>query len=166
MLSRPMRVSGSSSIACINVFSVASINQFIQKAKAFGINAFGDEIPAFNFGGNTFVSSVSNIRIENENTRDITKDEENLLQGLSGILGKNYAFVTDFNQFDLPVVARNCLEEGRTNLWYEEVVPAMSKFYTIILRPDDSEELEFNDVVQIGGNASIGCGYTRIKKLY
>jgi CRISPR-associated protein Cmr4 len=46
--------------------------------------------------------------------------------------------VNDFNALahDLPVIARNSLDNGiSTNLWYEEVVPRQSVFYTFITLP-------------------------------
>ncbi len=69
---------------------------------------------------------------------------------------------------DLPVIARNHLENGQSeNLWYEEVVPRETRFYTFISVPDD--EINYFDKfltvltnpitpIQIGGNASIGYG--------
>ena len=70
----------------------------------------------------------------------------------------------------LPVIARNKLDNGTSkNLWYEEVVPRESRFVFFV---SETEE-HFNDfenafkdaVVQIGGNASIGCGYCKITKI-
>ena len=78
-----------------------------------------------------------------------------------------------FRQLSLPVVARNCLEDGRScNLWYEEVVPHKSVFYFPVVAEDDCDGLlkKFTDaidgkVVQFGGNASIGCGLCRVSVL-
>ncbi|MDP3829955.1 MAG: hypothetical protein Q8Q47_01715, partial [Ignavibacteriaceae bacterium] len=73
----------------------------------------------------------------------------------------------------LPVIARNQLENGESkNLWYEEVVPRESRFVFFVSKLE-STELDLSDfdtkiqekVIQIGGNASIGYGYTKIKKL-
>jgi len=64
----------------------------------------------------------------------------------------------------LPVLARNRLGENK-NLWYEEIVPKKSKFYTLILNEEkkisDFENSLVEQVIQIGGNATIGYGYTR-----
>jgi len=38
-------------------------------------------------------------------------------------------------------------------------------FYTIIISPDDGKELPLDDIIQIGGHASIGCGFTKFTKL-
>lgn len=106
---------------------------------------------------------------------------------------QNLAIFTDedFNEAvsNLPVIARNKLNNGRSeNLWYEEVVPRESIFYTLFNFYDNFNEegkdkrgktdktvfekqyKEFekkllNDHVQIGANASIGygiCTFTQI----
>lgn len=70
---------------------------------------------------------------------------------------------------ELPVVARNQLDNGESqNLWYEEFVPRESVF-AFIVQVDDSEASQehrkhfiknLNDkVVQIGGNATVGYGF-------
>lgn len=75
---------------------------------------------------------------------------------------------TDFMDIPLPVIARNKLENGESkNLWYEEVVPHESIFYIPVMADDDKlldalkEQLD-NQVVQFGGNASIGYGLCKV----
>ncbi len=89
-------------------------------------------------------------------------------------IGKNVAtFDTDtFKKVvkRLPVIARNKLDNGTSkNLWYEEVVPRESRFVFFVSETEehfDDFENAFKDaVVQIGGNASIGCGYCKITKI-
>ena len=65
---------------------------------------------------------------------------------------------------NLPIIARNVLENGESkNLWYEQVVPAETVFYTII--DDNGDGIlanmigDDNCIVQIGANATIGYGY-------
>ena len=97
---------------------------------------------------------------------------------------QNLAIFTDedFNEAisNLPVIARNSLE-GTGNLWYEEVVPRESIFYTVFNYYDNFndegkdrrgktdktvferqykkfEKRLLNDHIQIGANASIGYG--------
>ncbi len=74
----------------------------------------------------------------------------------------------------LPVIARNQLENGKSNnLWYEEVVPRESRFIFFVSKPEENNDIkygndfetELNKIVQIGGNASIGYGFCKIKKL-
>ena len=72
----------------------------------------------------------------------------------------------------LPVIARNCLENGVSkNLWYEEVVPRESVFYTGIINSqniakfkDFCKKLEDN-LIQIGANATIGYGFTKFEEV-
>lgn len=77
----------------------------------------------------------------------------------------------DFKQLcdndSLPIIARNCLENGESvNLWYEQVLPSMSVLGTIIQTPkaDDLDYLN-GKIVQIGANATIGYGYCKFIKL-
>lgn len=97
----------------------------------------------------------------------------------------------DFNEAvsTLPVIARNALDNGKSvNLWYEEVVPRESIFYTVLCyynnlddtkkdqrgRSDKNkfdmayklfEEKLLKESIQIGANASIGYGITNFSKL-
>ena len=83
---------------------------------------------------------------------------------------------------DLPVIARNQLEDGESkNLWYEEVLPRKSKLYTLISAPtylnkNDATKLKNTferlhnylcdaNTIHIGANASIGYGVTTFKEL-
>lgn len=74
----------------------------------------------------------------------------------------------DIRKISLPVMARNCLENGlSTNLWYEEVVPYKSRFAFIVLSENDKDVETFvNDVndqvIQFGGEASIGYGFCKV----
>lgn len=70
---------------------------------------------------------------------------------------------------ELPVIARNQLENGISqNLWYEEVVPRKSIFVTCIQALDETQliaELKKKPIIQIGANATVGYGYCRITHL-
>ncbi len=71
---------------------------------------------------------------------------------------------------NLPVIARNKLENGESkNLWYEQVVPHSSKFYFVVLHNgdyfDDFNKMFENKIIQIGANATIGYGFTKISKI-
>jgi CRISPR-associated protein Cmr4 len=101
--------------------------------------------------------------------------------GLHGLLGKDLVLFSDedFKDLDLPVLARNSLENGVSqNLWYEEVVPKRSRFYFVVAKPthldpaDAKENLEayskkFDamDRVQFGANKSIGYGLSKVEKV-
>ena len=71
---------------------------------------------------------------------------------------------------NLPIIARNVVENGESkNLWYEQVVPAETVFYTIIDDKGDrtlaNKIADDNAIVQIGANATIGYGYCRFNNL-
>ncbi|WP_044188168.1 RAMP superfamily CRISPR-associated protein [Porphyromonas sp. COT-290 OH860] len=72
----------------------------------------------------------------------------------------------------LPIIARNCLDNGESkNLWYEEVTPSASCFVFFVTYPEgDSYFEQFNQalhgkVVQIGANGSVGYGFCKIECL-
>lgn len=82
----------------------------------------------------------------------------------------------NMKKINLPIIARNQLDNGISqNLWYEEVVPHETIFYTAIISDgtDDGNNAmnEFekyinnNNLVQFGGNATIGYGLTHINKM-
>ena len=72
-------------------------------------------------------------------------------------------------------MARNCLENGQSiNLWYEEIVPHETVFFTYMLSNgtdtgDNSLDklmsvIDDNPLIQFGGNASIGNGLTKVER--
>ena len=87
---------------------------------------------------------------------------------------------------DLPVIARNQLDNGVSkNLWYEEVVPRQSMFVVGIQIPDvdgkitsgsdDTEQTVDREVlikalkeavIQIGGNATVGYGFCLFTQIH
>ncbi len=72
------------------------------------------------------------------------------------------------DDLNLPVIARNSLEDGQSNnLWYEQVLPRESLMYfPIIWDIDRSTEFNLtNGTLQVGGNASVGYGFTKISTL-
>lgn len=71
----------------------------------------------------------------------------------------------------LPVLARNSLQDGQSkNLWYEEIVPRQTVFYSFIFKTeivedyDKTFESQLQKSVQVGGNASIGYGVMKFEK--
>lgn len=74
----------------------------------------------------------------------------------------------------LPIIARNCLDNGESkNLWYEEVVPSASCFVFFVTYPEGDEATKYKEfcealdgkIVQIGANGSIGYGFCKIECL-
>lgn len=71
----------------------------------------------------------------------------------------------------LPVMARNNLEDGRsTNLWYEEFVPRQSLFSVFMLQTDTDKTADdffancLKHPLQVGANATIGYGLMKLTK--
>ena len=112
---------------------------------------------------------------------DAVKNDSFDISDLKGFLGEDIALFhnDDYRELDLPVLARNHLEDGESqNLWYEEIVPKASKFYFVIIKPtnlDDKDKPKLeafekafengSQRVQIGANKSIGYGFTNIQKV-
>ena len=105
----------------------------------------------------------------------LNQDDEALKGELKKALGiqkevvfsKSDALFIDLCSDDnLPIIARNVLDNGESkNLWYEQVVPAETVFYTLIDSKSDTTLTkkigDINAVVQIGANATIGYGYCK-----
>ena len=74
---------------------------------------------------------------------------------------ENATFTALCSDDNLPIIARNVLENGESkNLWYEQVLPAESVLYAIIQEEGDKLVNALNGkIVQIGANATIGYGY-------
>lgn len=72
------------------------------------------------------------------------------------------------DDLNLPVIARNSLEDGQSkNLWYEQVLPRESiMYFPIIWDEDRSTDFDLTKgTLQVGGNASVGYGFTQITLL-
>jgi len=150
------------------------------------VNSKATNLGLINFDINPFgnVANSKGVPIIIEELKNCLLEDFPTIKGLSlkpGIdnsIGDNPALfhVDDFKSLakHLPVIARNQLENGESkNLWYEEVVPRESRFVFFVSKPENtntalSSDFDVkiqNNVVQIGGNASIGYGFTKIKKL-
>lgn len=102
--------------------------------------------------------------------------KETLLEKVRSIMGQQNVAQNsvDENTFTkycdddaLPIIARNCLENGEsTNLWYEQVLPSLSVLATVIVTKESGQMDLLNEkIVQIGANATIGYGYCKFVKL-
>ena len=172
LLARPMRVGNSATRASIPVVSISALNDYLQILTAFICNGYGiDRIDAADdsvFGDAQFLTNCpGDISVEGEKTKAMPSALAAQLMKLENVLGKEFAVAKAFDKYPLPVVARNCLENGISkNLWYEEVVPHGSVFCQLILTPDAAMDLPLEaEPIQFGGNASIGCGFVRIEKV-
>ena len=165
--------------------SPATIKEMLKMATDLGFSLNSeikenlDKLSKVTFNDNPKVlSETSGLAIESFESFDKLEIELNLkTKEFLGIMDDNLILLneTDFktitNNSNLPVIARNQLENGESkNLWYEQVVPRKSIFWTAIVIPDNEEHLtDFEDglkkYVHIGANASVGYGYTKISRV-
>ena len=170
LLARPMRVScGEVTYAMVTTNEI--LRSFAEHMVTFGFKKEDYEL-SNESQGNDFdfvVKEHSKIKeIEGYPAKNILN--ENMIPKKIQV-PDNFAIASSsiFQSIDLPVLARNCLENGKSkNLWYEQIMPHESLFYMTVLYPDDCEEFDdfhkivTNNIIQFGGNASIGYGYTKI----
>jgi CRISPR-associated protein Cmr4 len=119
--------------------------------------------------------TINSAILEDQKATAIDKQLLPKLDILTKLLGDNLALFPDddFKELvkNLPVIARNHLENGISkNLWYEEIVPRESVFYTLIASTSDNQNFQLllklaNNITQIGANASIGYGLCKFTKL-
>jgi len=182
LLTRPVR---SSVKAYFSATSPSVIKNFLEAVESFNI--------AFDDGLKKVLKELSELKPKKdtplvfENIKNTILEDEKAeyknfdTSKLKELLGEDIALFEDstFKELDLPVLARNALENGVSkNLWYEEVVPKKSKFFFFIGKPDnldsadkkeklDKFERSFDgaDIVQFGANKSIGYGFSRVTKV-
>lgn len=160
LLSVPVRTTGNN-LAFVNATSKALLERQRERLEQFGI---GGEFL-------TRLSSISNscgkVDIEDLGQNDYYDTTDN-----TSIAGKHIAFVSEgeLNRLcdneHLPIISRNCLENGQsTNLFYEQVLPRYSHLITLIMGEDELLDAFCgklnNQIVQVGGNATIGYGYCK-----
>ncbi len=89
--------------------------------------------------------------------------------GTTNIAATDEEFCEMVDDYHLPVIARNHLENGSsTNLWYEQVLPRGTKlFFAVLYENQELFEVFKTSVtsnpVQIGANASVGYGFCKIE---
>lgn len=165
-ISRPMRVNGD--IPYISTSCLGAVKDYITLTTAFGLNDPNLSVPDnINFGTNAFLLSTNiTASVEGDRTGALANA---IKQQLSPLLGSCFALAKSFDNYALPVIARNNLQTEKGNLWYEEYVPYHSRFYLVVLVLDDTIDINTvipkNSVVQVGGNASVGYGYCRFSQI-
>jgi len=120
---------------------------------------------------------VEGYEAEYEIPQELKQLRKFLEQHLESEFSKNVIILSEENmkEIDLPVVARNHLENGKSvNLWYEEIVPHESIFFMYMLSngtPTGDESLDEllelikeKPLIQFGGNMTIGNGFTIVER--
>jgi CRISPR-associated protein Cmr4 len=184
LLTRPVR---SSVKSYFNATSPSVINALLEMIEHFGIS-FKEETKVALEALSALKPQVEKPLIFENIEGAILEDYEATyhkdfdVSVLEKFLGSDLALFNDddFKALELPILARNHLENGVSqNLWYEEVVPKGSKFFFAILKPDNLDEQDKKDklekfengfennirMVQFGANKSIGYGFSQVKKV-
>jgi len=180
LLSVPVRTN---LLPYVNVTCKKVIEEFQANLKNFGL---GDKYPALTEWLKTHTGEATHYEANLDNNLKVEITDLDAKKGSFGqmavikelfgehpVLVSNERFKELTNDNHLPVISRNYLENGVSkNLWYEQVLPRQSRFYFIVLVPDKdaystdfSQDIAGNQLVQIGGNASIGYGFSQISKL-
>ena len=148
----------------VSVSSKENLSRIWRRLETFGVKA-------------QFLDNISNLP-KTQNNKEQTVRIEDLrseclyatVDKYKSIVGERIAIVDDpdlnaiCDNEHLPVISRNCLEDGiSSNLFYEQVLPRYSHLCTVVMGPEADlnvfcQALE-GQVVQIGGNATIGYGY-------
>ena len=182
LLSVPMRSDLNPYYHCL---SPKSIEQLVDFADTFGIKLSNKEklVALTKYAGKSILVKEGTPIIEDEKA---TVEKKYDLSVLEAFVGSPVALVPNHKYTellkDLPVIARNQLENGESkNLFYEEVLPRKSKFFTVISEPtylNDADQTKLenafekfhnyltdNDTIHIGANASIGYGVCTFEEL-
>ena len=112
---------------------------------------------------NEFLTKLSVLGVE------FTKDE--IVKKMKDLIKVPYVTVSNFEKYsndeNLPIIARNKLENGESdNLWYEQVLPPNSVLGTLIIAKDNSlDRVLDGQLIQIGANATVGYGFCTFVKL-
>lgn len=110
---------------------------------------------------------IDKLRLFSHNLHD--RKPEDIINADGFLSDTDFCKIAD--DYHLPVIARNQLENGESkNLWYEQVLPRGTKFFFTVLYEDESLFTVFSEAlqlhpVQIGANASIGYGFCKIEKI-
>lgn len=168
MLARPLRVSEGSS-SYVLATSVDIVNTQLNLLKSLDVwhgDLLGEE-----YRDQYLCSSALKGSVREVEGKKVTYASETL-PALDTMIGRNWLLVPHdlLCSIDLPVQARNVLENGKSqNLWYEEVVPHESIFFVVVMTDGQEDKLfEFIEkhggIVQFGADASIGYGFCKVEK--
>lgn len=176
LLARPVRVS-KGNVAYVLATTRSLLKTYAQLCRQFGFSApqFLAELAALSMEKNYFFSkdAAKVEKVEECVVQPVTTGCAALQRFFAKLFPQESVVVLkeeEFQAIELPVVARNQLDDGTSvNLWYEEVVPHESVFYNIVLAHTGDlntfDQEIHSKVIQFGGNASVGCGYTLVTRL-
>lgn len=125
-----------------------------------------NEVVDSNLGGMEI--NMTSVNAEFKNSENIISVFGNTQHPVCIISDEN--MIELCNDLNLPVIARNVLEDGESkNLWYEQVLPRESLLYFAVIwgngQQDIAEKHILGKPIQLGGNASVGYGFTRLNQM-
>lgn len=182
LLSIPIR---SNKYPYFNVTAPMVIDALIGQSKLLDIAKNESELNTFKALAQNnkiivFDKNITQLKIEDfEENNIINTSDFKHLDTIQKYFGDNVALVDNeqflqlTNDYNLPVIARNNLDNGQSkNLWYEQIIPRESRFFFAVTKTPSVEEAElfFTELnkeqkIQIGANATIGYGQCIIKKI-
>lgn len=117
-----------------------------------------------------FSKKVNNLIEGKGISKEILLDKVRSIMGQENVASSSVngdSFTKYCDDDALPIIARNCLENGEsTNLWYEQVLPSLSVLSTVIVTKEEGQMDSLDGkIVQIGANATIGYGYCKFIKI-
>jgi len=139
-------------------------------------NSVGQEINALSFSEKFRDATIEDFDVKATVYRQEPGKASILTANITKLFKYDFVVVRDSifnrlsNDLHLPVIARNYLENGESqNLWYEQVVPRLSRFWSMVFYSDTDclfEPVLFDKpLVQIGANGSVGYGYCSFSKM-
>jgi len=160
------------------------LKEYIESYKILTKKTLSLTIPIIAEGKSIYISTLDNDCY----VEDYKVDENNnqMLKDLSDKLfdGAPLALIKDdvFKTISLPIITRNKIaktQEDDNNLFYEEIIPRRTIFYSYMITPskaniaDENIKNRFIDFIdeikkeniQIGANASIGYGLCRFEEM-
>jgi len=182
LLSIPIR---SNKFPYFNVTAPMVIDAVIDQSELIGMDLKKEVLESFKelVQSNkiiVFNKNTEHLKIEDFESSDTIINNTNFdnLETIQKWFGSNVALVDDeqflqlTNDYNLPVIARNNLDNGQSkNLWYEQIIPRESRFFFAVTPTPGNEDaalffntMETEQKVQIGANATIGYGQCLINK--
>ena len=130
----------------------AVLNRYAHRLNIFGLNMAPEELEE------KIRANIIPLTIKSTPPKEIMPDFKVI---------DNAAFKELCEDYELPIIARNHLDNGKSaNLWYEQVLPRETVLGTLTLSEEDKLNIILKDrIIQIGANATVGYGYCKFIQL-
>jgi CRISPR-associated protein Cmr4 len=170
-LARPLRLlsSARADVPCLLGVGLDALRHYCGFLQALGFSQWsvGNDQLAEGSLAYTGLGNAKHVYVEGDKASPLPASlTPATKQALADLVGEPYVLAPTLRHYPLPAAARNSLGNVQIpNLWYEEFVPHMSIFYTVIMTPGSSElGLDFDaGPIQFGGNSSVGYGQCHLE---